>query len=71
MSRCEMERITKSWTRPRCKRNATTTVDGKHVCEQHAKILLGLPDSISGVPAVERVTWEGHGNEERRAGAFA
>ena len=54
MSRCEMKRLTKTWTRPRCKRNATTIVDGKNVCEQHAKIMLNLPDTISDIPAVER-----------------
>ena len=52
---CEMMRLTKTWTRSRCKRNATTYAAGKHLCEQHAKIILGLPEAISGVPAVLRV----------------
>lgn len=41
-NRCEFTRINKGWNRAQCKRNATTTVRGKQVCEQHAKILSGL-----------------------------
>lgn len=44
--RCEHVRLTKRWDRVQCKRNATTAVAGKSVCEQHAKIMLGLPPDI-------------------------
>lgn len=45
-ARCEATRLNRQWTRERCKRNATITVRGQHYCEQHAKIMLGLPADV-------------------------
>lgn len=46
MTRCEFIRINHRWHRVQCKRNATIFVHGKNVCEQHAKILVGMASDV-------------------------
>jgi hypothetical protein len=48
--RCEVMRANpkRSWSVSlvRCKRNATIKVGGRNLCEQHAKMALGLPADV-------------------------
>jgi len=45
-ARCEATRLQATWTRERCKRNATTVVAGRCYCEQHAKIAVGMAADV-------------------------